>query len=135
MHRPQVVKARSPRKGMFQVQHVATAQFGGPRQTVDASHPSNGVGQSIASSRTTGFYLNPIQQQQQQQASAYQQQQHPIQQQQHHHQNNYEDEEMVWHDDSSPSRQPSAATAMGGVTMVPGTSHYYPSNYPLPPHL
>lgn len=138
MHRPQVVKARSPRKGMFQG-HVATAQFGGPRQTVDTSHPSNGVGQSIASSRTTGFYLNPIQQQQQQQQASVYQQQHPIQhqqQQQHHHQNNFEDEEMVWHDDTTtPSRQPSAATSMGGVTMVPGTSHYYPSNYPLPPHL
>ena len=132
MHRPQVVKARSPRKGMFQG-HVATAQFGGPRQTVDTSHPSNGVGQSIASSRTTGFYLNPsapIQQQQQQQ----QLQQNPIVHQQHHHQN-FEDEEMVWHDESSsPSRQPSAATAVG-MSMVPGTSHYYPSNYPLPPHL
>ena len=109
MHRPQVVKARSPRKGMFQG-HSMTAPFGGHRQQqqqqqqVETTHPSNGV----ACSRTTGFYLNPVPPQQQ-----------PQQQQ-------FEDEEMVWHD-GSPSRSTAA---------IPGASHFYPSNnFPLPPHL
>lgn len=61
----------------------------------------------VACSRTTGFYLNPIASQQLPQE--------------------YIDvEEMVWHDES-PSI--SAAT-------IPGSSqHFYPSNFPLPPHL
>lgn len=106
MHRPQVVKARSPRKGMFQG-HSMTAPFGGHRQPlVETTQPSNGV----ACSRTTGFYLNPVPSQQQQQSQAQQQ---------------FDDDEMVWHDES-PSRSTAA---------IPGASHFYPSNFPLPPHL
>ncbi|XP_057378369.1 ribosomal protein S6 kinase beta-2-like [Daphnia carinata] len=118
MHRPQVIKARSPRKGMYTHGHSMTTPFGGHRQPlVETAEPSNGV----ACSRTTGFYLNPMPSQQLQQQQLHQQ---------HHHQQTQQhidiDEEMVWHDDSSSI---SAAT-------IPGSSqHFYPSNFPLPPHL
>lgn len=121
MHRPQVVKARSPRKGMFQ-SHSITAPFGGHRQPlVETAHPTNGV----ACSRTTGFYLNPVPTQQQQQQQNHHQQQQHQQQQQSQAQQQFDDVEMVWHDES-PSRSAAA---------IPGASHFYPSNFPLPPHL
>ena len=52
MHKPKVVKARSPRKGMFQT-HSSTP-FGGVRsQPQLAAEQPNGLGQ-----RTTGFCLS-----------------------------------------------------------------------------
>jgi hypothetical protein len=103
-----------------------TTPFGGHRQPlVETTQPSNGV----ACSRTTGFYLNPVPQQQQppQQQQQIHQQHHQLQQ---HHQQQaqqqFDDEEMVWHDESQ-----SISSAA-----IPGASqHFYPSNFPLPPHL
>jgi len=61
MHKPKVVKARSPRKGMFQTH--GSAPFGiRPIQPQLATAQPNGLG-----SRTTGFCLNSNPQQQQQQ--------------------------------------------------------------------
>jgi hypothetical protein len=70
--------------------------------------------------------LNPVPQQQQQQQQQPHQQQLHQQQQQHQQQaqQQFDDEEMVWHDESQ------------SISAIPGASHhFYPSNFPLPPHL
>ena len=53
MHKPQVVKARSPRKGMFQIHHNSTPFGLRSSQPQLATAQPNGLG-----SRTTGFCLN-----------------------------------------------------------------------------
>ena len=112
IHKPQVVKARSPRKGLYQ--HYS-GHFSGThhRPSQPMVHPSDSVhngGSSTTvgvSTRTTGFLLNNTPQ--------YVNPTH-----QHH-----QDEEMM---DTSTTTTTYASTG-------PVSHHFYPGNYPLPPHL
>ena len=142
MHRPQVVKARSPRKGMFQSHNPAqfASRTGNPLHPGSGGGGGGGGGSSsggnhvahngaaaaapVGTTRTTGFCLTNTSQYIQQQQQL---QPHPNHQQQH----QQHQMQQTLHDlDANDEMMMDTSTSV-----FAGASHYYAGNYPLPPHL